>query len=120
MRPTGSPPPRPKKRHKSHQCPGLTPPMLRPCQHSRARISLVGNLRAQCNNNPTIPTSTSNSAIPPSDSHILTPGIDSITPTIIETTSLYSSPVTPTTAPTTAFAFTTTTTTTPPAMGILF
>ncbi|VDL98083.1 unnamed protein product [Schistocephalus solidus] len=40
----------------------------------------------------------------------LTPGINSITPTIIETTSLYSSPVTPTTATTTAFTTTTTTT----------
>ncbi|VDM03423.1 unnamed protein product [Schistocephalus solidus] len=35
-------------------------------------------------------------------------GINSITPTIINTTSQYSSPVTPTTATTTAFAFTTT------------
>ncbi|VDL92836.1 unnamed protein product [Schistocephalus solidus] len=45
-----------------------------------------------------------------------TSGINSITPTIIETTPLYSSPVTPTTATiiatTTAFAFTSTTTTT--------
>ncbi|VDM01718.1 unnamed protein product [Schistocephalus solidus] len=57
-------------------------------------------------NNSTIPISTSNSANPPSDSPTLTPGINSITPTIKETTSLYSSPVTPTTA----FAFTTTTT----------
>ncbi|VDL88943.1 unnamed protein product [Schistocephalus solidus] len=40
------------------------------------------------------------------DSCTLTPGINSITPTIIETTSEYSSAVTPTTA----FAFTTTTT----------
>ncbi|VDL93614.1 unnamed protein product [Schistocephalus solidus] len=60
---------------------------------------------------------TSNSANPPSDSPTLTPGINSITPTIIETTSQYSSPVTPTTATTTAFtaaaaAVTTTTTTT--------
>ncbi|VDL86200.1 unnamed protein product [Schistocephalus solidus] len=44
------------------------------------------------------------------DSPTLTPGINSITPTIIETTSLYLSPVTPNTATTTAFAFTTTTT----------
>ncbi|VDM03772.1 unnamed protein product [Schistocephalus solidus] len=43
----------------------------------------------------------------------LTPGINSITPTIIETTSQYSSPVTPTTA----FAFTTTTTTTTTTIG---
>ncbi|VDL91729.1 unnamed protein product [Schistocephalus solidus] len=48
---------------------------------------------------------------PPSDSRTLTPGINSITPTIIETTSHNSSPVTPTTATTTTFAFTTTTTT---------
>ncbi|VDL92663.1 unnamed protein product [Schistocephalus solidus] len=40
----------------------------------------------------------SNSANPPSDSPTLTPGINCITPTIIETTSQYSSPVTPTTA----------------------
>ncbi|VDL99860.1 unnamed protein product [Schistocephalus solidus] len=46
------------------------------------------------------------------DSPILTPGINSITPTIIETTSQYSSPVIPTTATTTAFAFITTTITT--------
>ncbi|VDL78356.1 unnamed protein product [Schistocephalus solidus] len=74
----------------------------------RARIGLVGHLRMQCTNNPTIPISTSNSANPSSDSPTLTPGINSITPTIIETTSQYSSPVTPTTA----FAFTTTTTST--------
>ncbi|VDM06401.1 unnamed protein product, partial [Schistocephalus solidus] len=63
-----------------------------------ARIGLVGHLRMQCTNNPTIPISTSNSANPPSDSPTLTRGINSITPTIIETTSIYSSPVTPTTA----------------------
>ncbi|VDL98654.1 unnamed protein product [Schistocephalus solidus] len=45
----------------------------------------------------------------PVDSPTLTPGINSITPTILETTALYSSPVTPTTANTTTFAFTTTT-----------
>ncbi|VDL88837.1 unnamed protein product [Schistocephalus solidus] len=44
------------------------------------------------------------------DSPTLTPGNNSITPTVIDTTSLYSSPITPTTA--TAFDFTTTTTTT--------
>ncbi|VDL87847.1 unnamed protein product [Schistocephalus solidus] len=48
---------------------------------------------------------------PPSDSPTHTLGINFITPTVIETTSLYSSPVTPTTATTTAFAFTTSTTT---------
>ncbi|VDL88665.1 unnamed protein product [Schistocephalus solidus] len=55
----------------------------------------------------------------PPDSPTLTPGINSITPTIIETTPLYSSPVAPTTATTTAFAFTTA----PPppsAMGTLY
>ncbi|VDM02111.1 unnamed protein product [Schistocephalus solidus] len=51
----------------------------------------------QCTNNPTIPISTLNSAIPPSDSPTLTLGTNSITPTIIETTSQYSSPVTSTT-----------------------
>ncbi|VDM00294.1 unnamed protein product [Schistocephalus solidus] len=75
-----------------------------------ARIGLFGHLQTQCTKNPTIPTSTSNSDNPLSDSPTLTPGINSITPTIIETTSIYSSPVTPTTATTTAFAFTTTTT----------
>ncbi|VDL87313.1 unnamed protein product [Schistocephalus solidus] len=68
---------------------------------------MVGHLRTQCTNNPKISISTSNFANPPSDSPTLTPGINSITPTIIETTSLYSSSVTPTTA----FAFTTTSTT---------
>ncbi|VDL96670.1 unnamed protein product [Schistocephalus solidus] len=53
----------------------------------------------------------SNSANPPSDSPTLTPGINSITPTIIETTSIYSLPVTPTNATTTTFAFPTTTNT---------
>ncbi|VDL93315.1 unnamed protein product [Schistocephalus solidus] len=53
----------------------------------RARIGLVGHLRTH----PKIPTSTSCSADPPSDSPTLTPGT-----TITETTSLYSSPVTPT------------------------
>uniref|UniRef100_A0A183TH22 C2H2-type domain-containing protein n=1 Tax=Schistocephalus solidus TaxID=70667 RepID=A0A183TH22_SCHSO len=43
------------------------------------------------------------------DSPTLTPGINSITPTIIETTSFYSSPVIPTIATTIAFTFTTTT-----------
>ncbi|VDM00775.1 unnamed protein product [Schistocephalus solidus] len=78
----------------------------------RARIGLVGHLRTQCTGNPTFPISTLNSANPISDSPTLTPGINSITPTIIETTSQYSSPVTPTTATTPDFAFTTTTTTT--------
>ncbi|VDL93773.1 unnamed protein product [Schistocephalus solidus] len=81
------------------------------CQRNfRARIDLVGHLRMQCTNNQTIPISTSNSANPTSDFPTLTPGINSITPTIIETTSQYSSPVTRTTATTTAFAFTTITT----------
>ncbi|VDL95335.1 unnamed protein product [Schistocephalus solidus] len=78
----------------------------------RALLALVGHLRTQCTNNPTIPTSASNSANPPSDSPTLTPGINSITPTIIETTSQYSSPVTPTTATTTAAIVATTITTT--------
>ncbi|VDL94268.1 unnamed protein product [Schistocephalus solidus] len=68
------------------------------CQRTfHARIGLIGPLRKQCTNNPTIPTSTSNSANTPSDSRALTPGISSITPTIIKTTSQYSSPVTSTT-----------------------
>uniref|UniRef100_A0A183T9V9 C2H2-type domain-containing protein n=1 Tax=Schistocephalus solidus TaxID=70667 RepID=A0A183T9V9_SCHSO len=53
----------------------------------------------------------SNSANPASDSPTLTPGINFITPTIIENTSQYSSPVTPTTATITAAAATVTTTT---------
>ncbi|VDL97877.1 unnamed protein product [Schistocephalus solidus] len=61
----------------------------------RARICLVGPLRTQCNNNTIIPTSTSNSANPPSDSPTLTPSINSITPTSIETTAQNSSPATP-------------------------
>ncbi|VDM00640.1 unnamed protein product, partial [Schistocephalus solidus] len=44
-----------------------------------------------------------------SDSPTLTPGINSITLTIIQTTSIYSSSVTPTTAISTAFTTTTTT-----------
>ncbi|VDM04968.1 unnamed protein product [Schistocephalus solidus] len=59
---------------------------LSPCPRCqrifRARIGLVGDLRAQCTNNPTIPTSKSNSANSPSDSPTITPGINSITPTI--------------------------------------
>ncbi|VDL95276.1 unnamed protein product [Schistocephalus solidus] len=77
-------------------------PTFPSCQCTfRARIGLVGHLRTQCTNNPTIPPSTSNSANPPSDSPTRTPGINSITPTIIETTSQYSAPVTPNTATTT-------------------
>ncbi|VDL87587.1 unnamed protein product [Schistocephalus solidus] len=68
------------------------------CQRTfRVRIGLFGHIRTQCTNNLTIPTSTSNSANTPSDSPTLTPGIHSITPTIIETTSQYSSTVTFTT-----------------------
>ncbi|VDL85990.1 unnamed protein product [Schistocephalus solidus] len=66
----------------------------------------------QCTNNPTIPNSTSNSANPLSDSFTLSPGINSITPATIETTSQYSSPVIPNTTTTTTTAVTTTTTTT--------
>ncbi|VDL90448.1 unnamed protein product [Schistocephalus solidus] len=36
MRPTGSPPPMPKGRHESHQRPGPTSSMPRPCQHAHA------------------------------------------------------------------------------------
>ncbi|VDL88287.1 unnamed protein product [Schistocephalus solidus] len=70
--------------------------------HLRTRIGLVGHIRTQCTNNPAISTSTSNSANSPSGSPTLTPGMNTNTPTIIETKSLYSSPVTPTTATTTA------------------
>ncbi|VDL93243.1 unnamed protein product [Schistocephalus solidus] len=81
------------------------------CQHTfPARIGLVGHLRMQCTNNPTIPTFTYNSARTSSNSTSLAAGISSISPTLIKTTSQYSSPVTPTTATITAFAFTTTTT----------
>ncbi|VDL93023.1 unnamed protein product [Schistocephalus solidus] len=83
------------------------------CQRTfHARIGMVSHLRTQCTNNPTIPTSKSNCANPPSDSPNLTPGKKSITPTIIETTSHYSSPVTPTTTTTTTTTTTPTTTTT--------
>ncbi|VDL92371.1 unnamed protein product [Schistocephalus solidus] len=98
IRPTGSPPPSPIKRHEISSAPD---------QHCQC-----GPLRTQCTNNPTIPTSTSNSVNPPSDFHNLTPVTNSITPTIIEITSQYSLPIPPTTATTTAFAtaaFTTTT-----------
>ncbi|VDL93710.1 unnamed protein product [Schistocephalus solidus] len=79
------------------------------CQRTfRARIGLVGHLRTQCTNNPTIPNSTSNSANPPSDSPTLTLGINPITPTIKETTSQYSSSVTSSSTTTTATAATTT------------
>ncbi|VDL95207.1 unnamed protein product [Schistocephalus solidus] len=72
------------------------PTCLRFQRTFRARIGLFGHLQTKCNNNPTIPTSTSNSANLPSDSPTLTPGINSITPTIIETTSEYLSPGTST------------------------
>ncbi|VDL88808.1 unnamed protein product [Schistocephalus solidus] len=68
---------------------------------------MVGHLRTQCTSNPTIPTSMSYSANSSPDSHTLTPGIISITSIIIETISLYSSPVAPTSATTTAAATTT-------------
>ncbi|VDM05155.1 unnamed protein product [Schistocephalus solidus] len=74
----------------------------------RARIGLVGHLRTQCTNNPRIPTSTSNSSNPPAASPTLTPGINSITPTIIESTSQYSSPVFPTTSTSTTAVITST------------
>ncbi|VDM01359.1 unnamed protein product [Schistocephalus solidus] len=90
--------------------------MLRPCQHSSAvnassaRIGLVGHLRKQCPNNLKITISTVNSANSPAEYPALTPGINSINPTIIETTSQYSLPVTLTSETTTAFAIITTTT----------
>ncbi|VDL91930.1 unnamed protein product [Schistocephalus solidus] len=67
------------------------------CQRTfRARTGLVGPLRTQCNTNPTTLTSTSSSPHPPSDPpHILAPGTNSTTPTIIETTYQYSPPGTP-------------------------
>ncbi|VDL98269.1 unnamed protein product [Schistocephalus solidus] len=58
-----------------------------------ARIGQGGHLKTQWSNNLTIPTSTSNSAYPPSNSPTLTPGINSTTPTIIETTSQSTSSV---------------------------
>uniref|UniRef100_A0A183TH17 C2H2-type domain-containing protein n=1 Tax=Schistocephalus solidus TaxID=70667 RepID=A0A183TH17_SCHSO len=76
----------------------------------RAQIGLVGHLRTQCTSNPKNPTSTTNSTNPHLDFPSLTPGINSITSNIKETTSQYSSPVTPTTATIPTFAFTTTTT----------
>ncbi|VDL91098.1 unnamed protein product [Schistocephalus solidus] len=62
----------------------------------RARIGLVGHLRTQCINNPTIQNSTSTSVNSPSDSLTFTPGIYFISPTIIETTSQCSARVTTT------------------------
>ncbi|VDL94431.1 unnamed protein product, partial [Schistocephalus solidus] len=63
----------------------------------RARIGLVGHLRTQCINNPTIQNSTSTSANPLLDSPTLTTAINSFSPTIIETTSQRLTRVTPTT-----------------------
>ncbi|VDL85192.1 unnamed protein product [Schistocephalus solidus] len=110
MRPTGSPLPKPKEWHESHQRLGPTSSILRPCQNSRTvnASSVRESAWTRCTNNPTFPISTSNYVNTHSDSPTLTPGINYITPTIIETTSLYSSPETPTTATTTAFDFTTT------------
>ncbi|VDL93167.1 unnamed protein product [Schistocephalus solidus] len=70
--------------------------LIRPrCQRTfRPRIGLVAHLRTQCTNNPPIPTSTSNSANPPSDSPLI-PGIIFITSTTIKIKSQYSSPVSP-------------------------
>ncbi|VDL86939.1 unnamed protein product [Schistocephalus solidus] len=76
----------------------------------RPRIGLVGHLRRQCTKNLAISTSTSNSVSPHSNSPALTTSINSITSTIIETTSHYSLPVT--TATTTTTTTTTNTTTT--------
>ncbi|VDL95760.1 unnamed protein product [Schistocephalus solidus] len=45
-----------------------------------AGIGLFGHFRTKCTNNPKIPTSTSNSANPPSDFPTLTLGTNSITP----------------------------------------
>ncbi|VDL86731.1 unnamed protein product [Schistocephalus solidus] len=73
----------------------------------RARIGLVGNLRTQCTNSPTIQNSAPTSVNPPSDSLPLTPGINSISPTIMETTSQCSAHVTPTITTTTATSTTT-------------
>ncbi|VDM03229.1 unnamed protein product [Schistocephalus solidus] len=72
----------------------------------RETRNLAGHRRTQSTRNPLIPTFTANHAITFSDSPKLTPGINSLNPTIIETTSLFSSPVTPT-ATTTAVVFTT-------------
>ncbi|VDM02701.1 unnamed protein product, partial [Schistocephalus solidus] len=105
-----------KRAARKSPAPGPTPPLptLPTCSRCqrifRARIGLVGHLRTQQTNNPTNPISTSNFANSPSDSPTITPGINSIIPTVIETTSLNSSPVTPTSATITAFAFNTTTT----------
>ncbi|VDM03517.1 unnamed protein product [Schistocephalus solidus] len=75
-----------------------TLPLCPRCNRTfRARIGLVGHLRTQCTNNQTIPSFTSNSANPPSDSPTLIPGINYISPTNIETTSQCSAHVTLTT-----------------------
>ncbi|VDL93871.1 unnamed protein product [Schistocephalus solidus] len=58
----------------------------------RARFGPVGHLRTQCINNLTIQNSMSTSANPPSDSPTFTPGINSNSLTIIETTSQCSAP----------------------------
>ncbi|VDL91698.1 unnamed protein product [Schistocephalus solidus] len=107
MRPNGSPPPRPKERARKSTAP-LTnivdAQALLTCPRCQrifcARIGLDEHLRTQCINNQKITISTSNSANPPSDSPTLTPGINSITPTIIETTSQCSARVAHTTTTT--------------------
>ncbi|VDL89013.1 unnamed protein product [Schistocephalus solidus] len=93
----------PKERHESHQRSGPRPPMPTPFNMPklqrifRAQIGLVGHLRTQCTNSPTIPTNVK-FCQPFFEHPTLTPGINSITLTIIETTSHYSSPVTSTTS----------------------
>ncbi|VDL94851.1 unnamed protein product [Schistocephalus solidus] len=74
--------------HRTNAANAQAPPTCPRCQRTfLARIRLVRHARTQCANNPKIPTSTSNSANSPLESHTFTPGINSITPTIIETTS---------------------------------
>ncbi|VDL88802.1 unnamed protein product [Schistocephalus solidus] len=101
----GSPLPRTKERHDREPRTNIVNAQALPtcprCNRTfLARIGLVGHLRTQCINNPTIRNSTSTSVNPPSDSRTITPGINSISPTIIETTSQCSARVTLTTTTT--------------------
>ncbi|VDM05140.1 unnamed protein product [Schistocephalus solidus] len=111
----GSPPPRPKERHESHQCPRPTLSILNPFQHVRAVHATSPRVLAW--SNIFVRTATTirqfqllRQLLPTllrTSSPNLTPGTNSITPTIIETTSYYSSPVSPTTTTTTSAATTT-------------
>ncbi|VDL97361.1 unnamed protein product [Schistocephalus solidus] len=101
MKPTGSPPPRPKKPHESQQrqdqhrqCQGCSNmPTLStqlPCANRSCWKSLDAMHQQSDNSNSYVQFSQHSYGL-----LLLAPGISSITPTIMETPSQYSSPVTP-------------------------